>query len=89
MSPADVHNILTQTLWTILIATGPVLGIALCVGLGIALFQALTSVQEMTLTFVPKIVAIIIGIIFSIPFIYTTLTGLTDQIFALIISGSF
>jgi flagellar biosynthetic protein FliQ len=88
MSPADVHQMITQTLWTILIASAPVLGIALLVGLSIALFQALTSIQEMTLTFVPKIAAIIVAVIVTIPFIYTTLTGLSDQVFSLIVSGS-
>lgn len=89
MAPADVYQILSDTLWTILIASGPVLLLALLVGLSIALFQALTSVQEMTLTFVPKIGAIIIGVALSIPFMFATLTDLSDQVFSLIISGSF
>jgi flagellar biosynthesis protein FliQ len=89
MGPGDVNHIISQALWTILIATGPILAVALAVGLGIALFQALTSIQEMTLTFVPKIAAIILGVIFTLPFIFTTLTKLTDQIFYLIISGGF
>ena len=89
MSPGDVHQILSEALWGILIATGPVLLLALAVGLGIALFQALTSIQEMTLTFVPKIAAIILGIIFSLPLMYVTLTKLTDQIFSLIIAGNY
>jgi flagellar biosynthetic protein FliQ len=89
MLPADVNQILSQTLWTILIASAPILLVALLVGLSIALFQALTSVQEMTLTFVPKIGAIIVAVILSLPFIYTTLTKLSDQVFQIIATGSF
>jgi flagellar biosynthetic protein FliQ len=89
MPPADVNQILSQTLWTILIASAPILLVALLVGLSIALFQALTSVQEMTLTFVPKIGAIIVAVILSLPFIYTTLTKLSDQVFQIIATGSF
>ena len=87
MSRSDIHDILTETIWTILIASGPVLLIAMAVGLGIALFQALTSVQEMTLTFVPKVAAIFVGLAMTLPFIYTTLTRLSDQVFDLIVHG--
>ncbi|MFG6083392.1 flagellar biosynthetic protein FliQ [Paracoccus litorisediminis] len=89
MSPADVHQITSATIWATLLASAPVLLVALAVGLGIALFQALTSVQEMTLTFVPKVVAILIVLGLSLPFIFTTLTGLTDEIFTLIIHDGF
>lgn len=89
MAPADVYQIISQALWAILLASGPVLLLALLVGLSIALFQALTSVQEMTLTFVPKIAAIIIGVVLSIPYMFSVLTDLSDQVFSLIISGTF
>lgn len=89
MSPADIHQLVTQAIWTILIASGPVLVSALAVGLAIALFQALTSVQDMTLTFVPKVAVIMIVLGLSLPFIYTTLTNLSDEIFGLIISDGF
>lgn len=52
-------DILRQGLWLAVMISTPVLGIALVVGLAIGLFQALTSVQEMTLTFVPKLAAIL------------------------------
>lgn len=89
MSPADIHQLVSQGIWTILIAAGPVLIAALAVGLGIALFQALTSVQDMTLTFVPKVAIIMIVLVLSLPFIYTTLTNLSDEVFGLIISDGF
>jgi hypothetical protein len=58
VSEADAYSIFSSAIWVILIASGPVLAIATLVGLGIAFFQALTQIQEMTLTFVPKIAAI-------------------------------
>ncbi|MFD2739575.1 flagellar biosynthetic protein FliQ [Sulfitobacter aestuarii] len=87
MSRGDIHQILSDTIWTILIASGPVLILAMVVGLSIALFQALTSVQEMTLTFVPKVAAIFVGLGLTLPFIYATLTKLSDQVFDLIVHG--
>lgn len=59
MSEADILDILRQGLWTALIVSMPILAVALIVGLAIGLVQALTSVQEMTLTFVPKLGAIL------------------------------
>ena len=59
MEEAEVLDVLREGLWVALVVSLPVLGIALIVGLAIGLFQALTSVQEMTLTFVPKLAAIL------------------------------
>ena len=59
MSEAVVLDILRQALWTALIVSTPILAVALVVGLAIGLLQALTSIQEMTLTFVPKLGAIL------------------------------
>lgn len=54
-------DVLRQALWTTVVISGPILGVALVVGLIIGLFQALTSIQEMTLTFVPKLGAILVA----------------------------
>ncbi|MEM8569727.1 MAG: flagellar biosynthetic protein FliQ [Pseudomonadota bacterium] len=59
MTEALLLDILKESLWTGLAISLPILGVALVVGLAIGLLQALTSVQEMTLTFVPKLAAII------------------------------
>lgn len=79
MNEADVVQVLSDGLWTALIASSPVMGIAVAVGLTIALFQALTSIQEMTLTFVPKVAAIIMATILSLPFIFQSLSSLMDR----------
>ncbi len=59
MTEGDLLDVLREALWMALVMSTPVLGIALVVGLAIGLFQALTSIQELTLTFVPKLGAIV------------------------------
>jgi len=59
MSEGELMDVLREGLWMALVMATPVLGVALVVGLAIGLFQALTSVQELTLTFVPKLGAIV------------------------------
>ncbi len=81
MSPADAIEVGRQALYTLLIMSAPLMGAALFVGLAIALFQALTSIQEMTLTFVPKIVVIFVVLMVVLPFMYGTLSDFTHQLF--------
>lgn len=88
MTEADTYAILSDLFTVVLLGSAPILAVALAVGLGIAIFQALTQVQEMTLTFVPKIVAIFIGLLAATPFIYSTLKGLSDKVFDLVVSGT-
>ncbi len=60
MGEAELVDVLREALWLAFVISLPVLGISLVVGMAIGLFQALTSIQEMTLTFVPKLGAIIV-----------------------------
>ncbi len=60
MGEAALLDILRHALWIALVVSTPILFVALAVGLAIGLLQALTSVQEMTLTFVPKLAAILV-----------------------------
>jgi flagellar biosynthetic protein FliQ len=87
MEAGDVGQMVAETVWVILIACGPLLVVAMMVGLLIALGQALTSVQEATLTFVPKAAVILIGTVLSLPLMYSSLAGLAERVFALIRSG--
>lgn len=87
MEPADVGQIVADTVRVILISCGPVLVVAMIVGLLIALGQALTSVQEATLTFVPKVAVILVGVVLSLPLIFASLSGLSDRVFELIRGG--
>ena len=59
MTDLALFDILRQGLWVAVVMSAPLLGVALVAGLVVGLFQALTSVQEMTLTFVPKILAML------------------------------
>ncbi|SFE85751.1 flagellar biosynthetic protein FliQ [Sulfitobacter brevis] len=87
MDPVTTYEFIRQTLMAVLLASAPVLVVALGVGLMIAFFQALTQIQEMTLTFVPKIAAIFVTLALALPFMYATLTGLSDRVFDLIANG--
>lgn len=76
-----------EAFWVLLLVGGPPLLIMLAVGLGIALFQALTQVQEATLTFVPKMVSVGIVLLLSLPFMGAALARLMDMITTQIVSG--
>ena len=62
MSSSDIITIARQTVWVIVKTSVPLLLVSMVVGLIISLFQTLTSIQEQTLTFVPKLLAIMIAI---------------------------
>ena len=69
MNQADALDITQLAMWTLIIASSPAVVAAMVVGLAIALLQALTQVQEITLTFIPKILAIFASVAFSATFI--------------------
>jgi Flagellar biosynthesis pathway, component FliQ len=87
MNEADALDILQAAIWTIIIASGPAVAAGMIVGVLIALIQALTQVQEMTLTFVPKILAIMITIGISAPFVGAQINLFTTLVFSRIQSG--
>jgi len=66
----------------------PVMMIALIVGLAVSLFQALTQIQEMTLSFIPKMIAIFLSLLLLMPFMLSTLTTFTNDIVQRIVHGS-
>ncbi|MEA1937515.1 MAG: flagellar biosynthesis protein FliQ [Pseudomonadota bacterium] len=80
MNEVDIMEITRQALFRVIIIGGPVMLIALIVGVTISLLQALTQVQEMTLTFVPKIVAIFLALAMLMPFMLTSLTEFTQML---------
>jgi flagellar biosynthetic protein FliQ len=73
--------------WTVLVASGPAVLAAMIVGVTIALIQALTQVQEMTLTFVPKIVAILVTIGISAPFVGGQISLFANLVFSRVQTG--
>ena len=73
MSEGEIFDILRQALWIAVSISAPLLIVALVAGVSVGLFQALTSVQEMTLTFVPKVGAMLIVFWVSMSFMTSTL----------------
>ncbi len=80
MTPTDVLELSRESVWVMLKVGGPILMVALLVGLSISLVQALTQVQEMTLSFVPKIIAIFAALVLLMPFMLATLIDFTQQL---------
>ncbi len=87
MNEADALDIVQYAIWTVLTACGPAVAVAMLVGVGIALIQALTQIQEITLTFVPKIVAILLTVALTGPFVGGQISAFTNVIFERIENG--
>lgn len=77
-----IVGIMAETVWTTLLVAAPVLIVGLVVGVVISLFQAVTQVQEMTLVFVPKIVACLIALVAALPWMINILVSFTHNIFS-------
>lgn len=84
MTQVMVLDIMKKAFLTIIIVAGPVLVIALAVGLIISIFQATTQIQEQTLSFVPKIIAVILTLIILGNFMLNKLISLTTDLYAII-----
>jgi flagellar biosynthesis protein FliQ len=87
VTPTDAIDIGRDAIVVSLKLGGPIMLIGLIVGIVISLFQALTQIQETTLTFVPKIVAILLALLLLLPFMLTTLTAFTERLFDRVVSG--
>lgn len=87
MNEADALDIVQAAIWTVLAASGPAVVAAMIVGIVVALIQALTQVQEITLTFVPKILAVMAVVAISAPFIGSQISIFTNMIFSRVESG--
>lgn len=82
MSEEEVIAIAERGIYTVLMVCGPVVLIALAVGLIISIFQATTQIQEQTLAFVPKIVAVLVGLIIFGPWMLTQMLSYANEIFS-------
>ncbi len=88
MTESTLFDVLRQALWISVVISAPMLAVALVAGVAIGLFQALTSVQEMTLTFVPKVGAMMVVFWVSMSFMTTTLVAFfQDRLIPLIAGG--
>jgi flagellar biosynthesis protein FliQ len=80
MTPELVMEMAQKAIKVTLLVSLPILGIGLVVGVLISVLQAATQIQEMTLTFVPKILSILVGLLFLLPWIMHQLTGFALEI---------
>ncbi len=81
MTAEQVLDVAREAIFVLLKLGAPVMGVALVVGVLIALLQALTQMQEMTLSFVPKILAIFLTLVLTLPFMIETLVGFGEDLF--------
>jgi flagellar biosynthetic protein FliQ len=87
MNGAEVLDVARDGIWTLLWVAGPLMIVALVVGVVISLIQALTQIQEMTLAFVPKILAIFFALIVALQFMGDVMHGYMGRIASRIVTG--
>lgn len=87
MSGAEVLDVARDAILTLVWVASPVMLVGLVVGVAISLLQALTQIQEMTIAFVPKILAIFVALLVALPFMAEKLNAQMLRIAARIISG--
>ena len=87
MNQADALDIVQSALWTVIVASGPAVGAAMAIGIIIALLQALTQVQEVTLTFIPKIIAILLVSALTAPFVGSVIYSFAEMVYSRIEIG--
>jgi flagellar biosynthesis protein FliQ len=82
MSGAEALDIGRDALWLTLIMAGPIMIVGLVVGVAVSVLQALTQVQEQTLVFVPKIIAIFLALLLFLPVMGALMGGFATDTFA-------
>ena len=87
MAPSDVVQLASAAMWVVITICGPMLLASLIIGVFIGLFQALTQIQEMTLTFVPKLIGIGLVMLLSLPMIGDAMGNFMHVVSDKIISG--
>lgn len=81
MTSETIISLAERSVTVILLTSGPLLLVALITGLSVSIFQATTQIQEQTLAFVPKIVAVLVGIVFFGSWMLATVTNFASDIF--------
>ncbi len=87
MTEGDALQLMQQAIWLTIVLAGPVVGSAMVIGVGVAFVQALTQIQEMTLTFVPKIIAGFVILLLTGSYSGSLLKVFTEQLFTRIAVG--
>jgi len=81
MTPEFVVSFAKDAIGLTILVAMPMLGLGMIVGLAVSIFQATTSIQEMTLTFVPKILAVFFGLLYFAPWMLEKIVTYSEQIF--------
>jgi len=87
MTGPQVLDVARDAIYTLVLVASPLMLVGLVVGVVISLFQALTQIQEMTLVFVPKILAIFVAMLIALPFMAQVLQGHMTRLAAHIVAG--
>ena len=87
MTGAETLDVARDAIWTLVVVSSPLMVVGLVVGVVVSLFQALTQIQEQTLTFVPKILAIFLTLLLALPFMADQLHSHMMRISSRIIGG--
>lgn len=80
MTPAEVIDLMQDAVWVLIKISGPAMVVGLVVGIVVSLIQTLTQLQEQTLVFIPKILAVFVSLVLFLPFMISTLITFTEQI---------
>ncbi len=81
MTQEFIVDFAMEAIKTTLLVSAPMLGFGLITGLLVSIFQAVTSIQELTLTFIPKILAVFIALILFLPWLLQLMVGFTASVF--------
>ena len=87
MTGPETLDVARDAIFTLIVVSAPVMLVGLVVGLAISLVQALTQIQEMTISFVPKILAIFVAMLLALPFMADALQGHMTRMAARIAGG--
>ncbi len=82
MNQSQIMEIGAKAMWVTLEISLPILGVSLVVGLLVSIFQAVTQLQEPTLTFIPKILAVVVVIVVAGPWMMNTMLDFTVELWA-------
>jgi len=81
METAEVLEVMRDAIYVLILISAPMMIVALVVGLIIAIIQALTQIQEATLTFVPKVLAMLVVLVLTLPYMVDQLTSLNNRLY--------
>ncbi len=80
MTPETITTIGQQALWVTILIAGPLLGSALAIGLLVGMFQAATQINEMTLSFIPKLLVLVMSLVLAGPWMLSVIINYTRQL---------